>query len=226
MVWYNASRSPDTFVSTAIEKLRKLWIFFQGFSPLRLSLTLPLLVLPWHIKKPRLVFLLSAIGLFMVSLLMTTWAGARLSAPIVGALIIVYMYGLRQFRLLKFRGLPGGRVLVWTTIVVAVFIFALDVVQKISDKTIYWHFIRAEFVKRLGADGGRHLVIVRYGQEHWPVSEWVYNDADIDASKIVWAREMNPSDDRDLIDYFKDRKIWLLDVYDDLQVPRLTPYPR
>jgi hypothetical protein len=71
---------------------------------------------------------------------------------------------------------------------------------------------------------GRHLIIVRYGPEHDPYQEWVYNEADIDSSKVVWAREMNPAEDQKLIEYFKDRQIWLLNVGNDEWPPKLLPY--
>jgi hypothetical protein len=34
------------------------------------------------------------------------------------------------------------------------------------------------------------LVIVKYSTAHSPYHERVYNRADIDASKVVWARDM------------------------------------
>jgi hypothetical protein len=42
------------------------------------------------------------------------------------------------------------------------------------------------------------------------MDEWVYNSADIENSKVVWAREMNAKDDSQLIQYYKNRTVWLL----------------
>jgi hypothetical protein len=71
---------------------------------------------------------------------------------------------------------------------------------------------------------GRHLVIVRYGRKHSPHQEWVYNEADIDRSRVVWAREMDLIRNRALLEYFKDRHAWLLSVDDDAEAPHLVPY--
>jgi hypothetical protein len=70
------------------------------------------------------------------------------------------------------------------------------------------------------------LVIVRYqptyGVEHDVDHEWVYNAADIDSAKIVWARDMGNQQNQELLRYFHDRRIWLLNG--DQPSPQLEPY--
>ena len=62
--------------------------------------------------------------------------------------------------------------------------------------------------------------MVRYSQTHVPHDEYVYNEADIDAAGIVWAREMHPQSNQALIDYYQDRQAWLFEP--DLTPPKLT----
>ena len=65
-------------------------------------------------------------------------------------------------------------------------------------------------------------MIVHYSSKHSPDQEWVYNGADIDDSKVVWAREMDPKSDAQLTGYFKDREVWLLNA--DSKPARVVPY--
>ena len=85
-------------------------------------------------------------------------------------------------------------------------------------------FARHAMLQTLEAMPGSQLVLVHYAAEHDPQIEWVYNGADIDASRVVWAREMSPRQDRALLDYFHDRQVWLLEP--DQAPPRLSPYSR
>ncbi len=65
-------------------------------------------------------------------------------------------------------------------------------------------------------------MIVRYKRAHPPFEEWVYNGADIDHSKVIWAREMSPSENAELLGRFSRRCAWLLEG--DEIPPRLSPY--
>jgi hypothetical protein len=81
---------------------------------------------------------------------------------------------------------------------------------------------RSSVARALAQEPGRHLVLVRYDAGHDAGDEWVWNSADIDASQTVWARAMDPDRDRELLQYYRDRKVWLLDA--DREPLQLTPY--
>ncbi len=68
---------------------------------------------------------------------------------------------------------------------------------------------------------GRQLVIVRYKPVHDPLQEWVYNRADIDGSRVVWARDMGPHQNQELMQYYRSRNAWILDA--DEVPPKLSP---
>jgi len=55
------------------------------------------------------------------------------------------------------------------------------------------------------------------------LDQWVYNDPDIDHSKVVWANDMTPADNLQLIEYYRDRKVWLVEM--DTQPATVSPYP-
>jgi hypothetical protein len=75
----------------------------------------------------------------------------------------------------------------------------------------------------LERQAGRHLAIVHYGPNH-PIDfhEWVYNGANIDAEKVIWARDMGAARNEELINYFRDRHVWMVEP--DGTPPRLLPY--
>ena len=54
----------------------------------------------------------------------------------------------------------------------------------------------------LAAAPGQQLVIVRYSPRHIFQEEWVYNEADIDAARVVWARDLGPEQDGELLRYY------------------------
>jgi hypothetical protein len=74
---------------------------------------------------------------------------------------------------------------------------------------------------QLVSNPGKQLVFVRYRAGH-TFQEWVYNRADIDSSRIVWARDLGAEDNETLRHYYPDRTAWLLQP--DARPPLLTPY--
>jgi hypothetical protein len=81
---------------------------------------------------------------------------------------------------------------------------------------------RIDVNRQLGQLPGKQLVLVRYLPRHIFQDEWVYNRADIDGSRVVWARDLGATEDQKLLHYYPDRTVWLLEP--DLQPPKLTRY--
>ena len=64
---------------------------------------------------------------------------------------------------------------------------------------------------------------MRYSSKHNPQDEWVYNAADINSSKVIWAREMDAESNRELFEYYKGRRVWL--IQPDEYPNAVSPYP-
>ena len=77
--------------------------------------------------------------------------------------------------------------------------------------------------QQLAALPGQHLVLVRYSKDHNSGEEYVYNDADIDDAKTVWAREIPGVDLTPLLSYFRNRDVWVYEPDEDDE--NVVPYP-
>ncbi|HTW45098.1 MAG TPA: hypothetical protein VMD58_06090 [Acidobacteriaceae bacterium] len=81
---------------------------------------------------------------------------------------------------------------------------------------------RVRVADQLDQMPGGQLAIVHYSPDHDPTDEWVYNAADINDSKVIWARDMGSAQNLDLIHYYKNRTVWL--VQPDKSPVSVTPY--
>ncbi len=69
--------------------------------------------------------------------------------------------------------------------------------------------------QQLAALPGEHLVLVRYSAGHNSGEEYVYNEADIDHAKTVWAREIPGVALTPLLTYFRNRDVWVFEPDED-----------
>ena len=212
------------------------WMFYLG--PL---LTVPFLalifVLPygfsWKQISRRTVFLLVVLGCVIAGCLSESfYVGAHYSSPVTGLVLALVVIALSVIR----RSGPRGVFLTRAFTVSAVLVFGLRTLAaplhiplgKSITTGLYERratgFGRPQIEQQLENIPAKHLVIVHYGPDHEPFNEWVYNDADIDRAKIVWAREMDPAENQRLLRYFKDRQAWLLDA--DALPLHLEPFPQ
>ena len=199
------------------------WRFYLG--PL---LTVPLLMLPWlwRDRKTRLPLLLAA-G-FSLALIVQVYHNFHYAAPATGLLVLIVVQAMRRLRLWAPAGLRMVRCL--PPACAAMLLIQIAAGRVADEKTVQagWRWTapagmpRAHVLGQLQAAGGKQLVLVRYSLDHHPGDEWVYNGADLDGAPVVWARELDRESNARLIDYFRDRRVWLVEP--DASPPRVAPY--
>lgn len=223
---YTRLTSYKSRVKEVAVKMRDAWEFFLG--P---ALTVPLIMLPAALAERQGRFLALTCAVMLAGLAPVFWMTfPHYAAPLTAALYGLVVQCARHLRDARWRSRPFGLLLVrgvplvcFTTLVVraaAPSFFPVDHASHSWCCVGPGNLDRARIEQDLKATGSPNLVIVRYGPAHQVSNEWVYNDPDIDASPVVWAREMTPGEDRRLITYFKHRRVWMLEP--DLSPPRLT----
>ncbi len=217
-------------IASTLQRAADLGTFFLG--PLLLMpVGALLLARPWKFFKGltrpgKALSLLLLCALPLVGIALPVYYFSHYAAPLTGALFALAMLAMRQLRLWHWRNRPVGRLLVRAVPVLAVALLLVDAGVLWAHNGLFppsQDFGRSAVLAQIKQYKGGQLVIVHYGPNHDTDQEWVYNDADIDAAKVVWARDMGASSNEELIQYFKDRQVWLLEP--DESPPKLLSYP-
>jgi len=173
-------------------------------------LMVPLLTFPWLLRSRRSRFALGSVALVFGTSLGVAGTHAHYIAPIAPLLFLLVVQGLRQLDLWRWRGRSLGHGLVLAIVAIQVAIFAAACVLYAAQEPPAWATRRADINEQLAGMPGKHLVLVRYPEDQSPHQEWVWNEADIDAAKVVWARPLAPDAEARLLAYFRDRQVWNL----------------
>lgn len=206
--------------STAV-KVEQSWQLYVG--P---AMTLLLLALPWAIGDRKLRLPLLVLGCMALGFSVQTWTLPHYLAPATVLFYLVIAQCARHLQIWKRRARLGQSLVALIPIVgCALIILRVTAVAAHAPIEPAWprgNLQRPRIVHQLQQMPGPQLVIVNYGPHHDADWEWVWNSADIDRSKVVWARDMGAANNQELLDYFKDRKVWQLNGDDP--VPELKPY--
>ena len=195
------------------DKAKTYWRFYLG--PF---LSIPFLAALWLWKRPHIRYLLFALLWLALCLIVEVWDAPHYAAPATAVVLLVVVEGLRVLRRWQWRGKDAGAL-----VVAIVFVgCAVFPARPAAGKEGGDGDARASIVHQLESTGGRHLVVVRYRLNHDPGDEWVYNGADIDSARVVWAREMDPRSNRALLRYFADRRAWMVEP--DVAPVRISLY--
>jgi len=218
---FNYNRARNDLAADLVEKIATYWRFY--FGPL---LSVPLAALLWSLRNRRVRLLLGMTAAFAVALLIQVWHNLHYAAPATVLFVLLAVYGLRRMVRMKW-----GRCYVRILPVACLLMLVAQIVAGGADEygpswrwPVYSGQKRAVLLRQLEKSPGDQLVLVRYSRHHDPGYEWVYNGADIDGSKVVWARELDRGSNQRLVSYFRNRTVWLVEP--DTDAPRLVPYEK
>ena len=191
-----------------------IWEFYVG--P---ALTLPLLMLPWTIRNPRLRALFYVVLLMWCLNLLQLMAYPQHVAPVAAIFCLLLVSGIRHLYVMARRaGILPERVVASLVLCLVCSAGFKLYGESFHFRMSFWEHpyfphrdARATIVSKLGQMPGKHLVFVHYMLQHSPHEEWVYNAANIDGSKIVWANSMSSQEDAELCKYFHDRQAWVVE---------------
>ena len=210
----------DVWKVTA-EKLTRGGSTYFWWGALALLPGLPFVFLDRKMRLPLLIFLLGTVGFFSL-----IWSMPHYAAPLTAVIYLLLVQSLRHLRTMCFHGRPLGLALSWAAFFLLVGDVAYSVSHRVCDPlewTCQGDPSRAVIAENLSRIPGKHLILVRYAEDHNLHDEWVYNGAEIDSAKVLWARELDPQQNARLFAYFKDRHIWLVEP--DIDNTEFIPYP-
>jgi hypothetical protein len=217
---------PKEAIAFSSLNLAPLWRFYLG--P---ALTLPLFGIRrwWRDRRIRIPLVCAAISLALALIIA---AYPHYIAPATGCVLALAVQGIRHLRAWKQQsGIALSRaVIVACVLMLPVRIFFDSTSFPSRNPSIHtfsaqgsgqgaW---RANILRALESKPGRHIVFVQYNRLAYLTSEWVYNEADIDAARVVWAQDMGDARNREVLAYYRDRRAWI--VNPDDAPGNLSPY--
>jgi hypothetical protein len=210
---------PDVRKVTA-EKLERIGSTYFWWGALLVLPGLPFVFFDGRMRLPKLIFLIGTAGCLAL-----IWSMPHYAAPLTCVIFLLIVQAIRHLRTMRLAGRPLGLALCWALFFLLAIDVGLSVKNHVCDPlpwTCQGDPSRAAIAKTLSNTTGKHLIMVRYEEDHNLHDEWVYNGAEIDTAKVLWARELDPVQNAKLFAYFKDRQVWLVEP--DSDNTELIPY--
>jgi hypothetical protein len=213
-----------------LERLEYRVRFYRFFFLAPLYLVLPAFFA--SLRERRFVWVVATLAAFALGVNLFPAFQLHYLAALTCLFVLVSVVGLQQL-----CRLPGGREAAQLILLLCGAQFLLwygihlaDSAQAPSPATQFetWHSLDHRSARRMAVNRelaeapGRQLVFVRYSPQHIFQEEWVWNEADIDGARVVWARDLGADENRKLLQYYPGRTAWLLEP--DFPAPRLARY--
>lgn len=233
---YNNQTFTDFYTYWEREEYSGSWQDFVRVSLLKISrygttyfvmgflLALPGILFLWRDRKIR--FLLLTIPVAIFAAFSVVWANPHYISPWTCVFFVLLVQAIRHVRAMNLGPRPAGLALSWAIVALLFVDTGRNLYSHVCDP-LNWACqgdpSRVAVIDKLSQLPGKHLVIVHYDKDHNIHDEWVYNGADIDNEKVIWARELTSEQNAKLLAYFKDRQVWF--VHPDEDNTELLHYP-
>lgn len=220
----------QTYCQRLLHRIRYYRFFF--LPPLYLAIIAFLFTLP----QRRSLWIAATLLLFALGTNFYPYFYPHYIAVLTSLFLLISIMGLQKVSQISVRKFPVGAAAAYVLAILcaAPFLFwwtlHLASSENLSPALDYeaWDYInygdpegRIAINRRLSRAPGKQLVFVHYSPRH-RFREWIHNAADIDASRVVWARDLGPIENQKLLRYYPHRTAWL--VQPDVDPPQLSPY--
>jgi hypothetical protein len=231
--FFNKIHSLSGYIPQSLSKAHDSILFLAG-----VALLPPLFMMRRVILDKRVRFLVICLAIYTVGMAAEIYIIPHYLGPFIAVFYALGLQAMRHLRLWRVDGRRAGlatvRLLITICVLlggVRVFAGSLHLIpQEWPPYDWLWQWYgpgyyggqRAAIESKLEQLPGKQLVIVRYDSKSDPIDEWVYNEANIEDSKVIWAQEMDGARNQELFHFYKDREVWL--VRPDSHAVNLTPY--
>jgi hypothetical protein len=233
MQGYSKINSWSHFLPGTFAKAATALLFFAGF-----ALLPPLIMLRRVLHDRRIRFLVICVAVLIAGMVVEIFLLPHYVAPLTAAFYAIGLQAMRHLRVWRPEARPVGVTLVRLAVALCILLAAVRVFAgplgfKVkewppSNWSGMWYgpdrygTERANIQAALQQLPGKQVVFVRDSPNRYPLDQWVYNNADVDASKVVWAWEMDAANNRELMQYYGVRKAWLIKM--DTHPATISPY--
>lgn len=189
------------------------------------------------LREWNMRWVVATLGMFAVGTNLFPYLLVHYLAAVTCLFVLVSLVGLQQLSRIRIRNSQVGsdisRVLIVLCLAEFITWYGLHLFENPRFYPVLqyetWDSInhenpehRIEVNRQLAAIDGQLLVFVHYSANHIYQNEWVWNQADIDHSRIVLARDLGPDENEKLIRYYSNRKVFVLEPDDS--IPRISSY--
>ncbi|MBV8898127.1 MAG: hypothetical protein JO051_16550 [Acidobacteriaceae bacterium] len=202
------------------------------------ALYLAVFVFLFALGNPRLLYVIGVLTIFALGTNLFPYLLPHYLAAVTCLFVLLAITGIEHISKIRMHNFPVGaeaaRIIALICSAHFLLWFGLHLFENTATANALepyetWDSInhgdphgRIAINRQLAAIPGKLVVMVQYSSHHIFQNEWVWNAADIDSSRIIWARDLGPAENSKLKAYYPDREF--LTLQPDLRPPKLERY--